>query len=61
MIVEADRCGYNLRMPDTMLWERASNYNGLSVPANWPGPVSLQIEPAPPPANVLAYFKSYAA
>lgn len=58
-ISEADRRGFNPRLLDAMIWEYAANWTGRSDPTTWPA--WLQKDPANPPPDVLAYFKSYAA
>lgn len=59
MLDEADRRGMAPRMLDAMIWEHASGYSGAGDPAVWPA--WLQKEPAAAPAEIVEYFKSYAA
>ena len=58
-ISEADKREFNPRLLDAMIWEHSSNCTGNGDPKDWP--TWLQKEPAQPPADVLSYFKSYAA
>jgi hypothetical protein len=59
ILEEADKRGFNPRLLDAMIWEHAANWNGVSDPRVWPP--WLQKSPSPPPAEILGYFKSYAA